>query len=463
MENSGTLATMSLIWSEVLATLEKSISRPNFSTWLKPTTFIGEQSGLVKIGVANPYAKDWIEKNCLDEIKKNLQGHFPNLESVALVVVAKEAKKPLDDLPLLHENSVNEEPVSSPGVIAETEEPVNREFNPIYTFDSFIVGNNNRLAFAACQAVAEKPGQTYNPLFIYGGVGLGKTHLMQAIGNGVRGRWPKKNIVYTSCEAFTTDFVTAIQEKRINEFKNKYRKADVLLIDDIQFLANKEGTQEEFFHTFNILHQANRQIVLTSDRVPKEMTELEDRLISRLGWGLIADIQTPNFETRAAILQEKAKEKGLDIPEEVINYIATTVTSNVRELEGSLIKLATMAALESAPITKDYAVKTLKDILRSGAPNISSRKVVQIVAEYFSIEPSDILGSRRVKELVYPRHVVMYFLRETLNQSYPQIGEMLGGKDHTTVIYGVNKIITKKKHDPAVESDIRNIQEKLIG
>ena len=309
--------------------------------------------------------------------------------------------------------------------------------------------------------MAEKPGKTYNPLFIYGGVGLGKTHLMQAIGNEVSAKLPKKKIIYTSCEAFTTDFINSLQNKKINHFKNKYRTVDILLIDDIQFLANKEGTQEEFFHTFNILHQADRQIVLTSDRVPKEMTELEERLASRLGWGLIADIQTPNFETRVAILQEKVKEKNLEVPVDVLEHIATTITSNVRELEGSLIKLATTAMLEDAIITKDFATRTLKDILKASAPNISSRKIIQIVAEHFSIEISDILGKRRIKELVYPRQLVMYLLRETLNQSYPQIGELLGGKDHTTIMHGVNKIITKKKTDPSIEKDLRSIQERI--
>lgn len=457
------MATMSLLWSEVLSNLEKKVSKPNFSTWLKPTQLIGEQSGLVKIGVANPYAKTWIEKNCHQQIKDLLTEHFPNLEEINYVVVEKEAKKSLEDLPLLREEKSDESESTEPQEVEvdNTEAPAPAQFNPFYTFETFIVGNNNRLAFAASQAVAEKPGQAYNPLFIYGGVGLGKTHLMQAIGNTISRRSPKKKIIYTSCEIFTSDFINSLQNKKINEFKNKYRNADVLLIDDIQFLANKEGTQEEFFHTFNILHQSNRQIVLTSDRVPKEMTELEDRLISRLGWGLIADIQSPNFETRTAILQEKAKEKNLNVPIDVLEYIASTVTSNVRELEGSLIKLATAAMLEETPITKEFATRTLKDIIRSSVPNVSSRKVIQVVAEHFSIEQGDILGKKRVKELVYPRQLVMYILRKVLNQSYPQIGELLGGKDHTTIMHGVNKINEAKKTDPVVERDIRTIKELL--
>ena len=463
VENSGIFTTMSLLWSDILSELEKSVSKPNFSTWLKPTKFVGEQSNLVTIGVPNTYAKTWIEKNCLKEVKELLANHYPKLEGVSLIVLEKEQQKPLTDLPLLQTEPELENDRGAEDVLEhhKEEEYIDPQFNPFYNFDNFIVGNNNRLAFAACQAVAEKPGKTYNPLFIYGGVGLGKTHLMQAIGNQVTKNFPKKKIVYTSCEIFTSDFINSLQNKRINEFKNKYRSADVLLIDDIQFLANKEGTQEEFFHTFNILHQANRQIVLTSDRVPKEMTELEDRLISRLGWGLIADIQTPNYENRMAILQAKAKDKGLDVPIEVIEYVASTITDNIRELEGSLIKLATTAMLEDQKITKEFAQRTLKDIIRSSTPNVPSRKVVQIVAEHFNIEPSEILGKKRVKELVYPRQLVMYLLREVLNQSYPQIGELLGGKDHTTIMHGVNKITKNKKEDPSIERDIRDLKEKL--
>lgn len=452
---------MSLLWTEVLSELEKTVSRPNFSTWLRSTEFISEQSGLIKIGVPNTYAKTWIEKNCLKDIKKLLEENYPKLEQVTFVILEKESKKPLSDLPLLKEEIHVETPELEESESKKSKPKRDPQFNPIYTFDNFIVGNNNRLAFAACKAVADKPGQTYNPLFIYGGVGLGKTHLMQAIGNEVSIMSPKKKIIYTSCEMFTSDFINSLQNKKINEFKDKYRKADILLIDDIQFLANKEGTQEEFFHTFNILHQAGRQIVLTSDRVPKEMTDLEDRLTSRLGWGLVADVQTPNFETRLAILQGKAKEKNLVVPDDVLEHIATTITSNVRELEGSLIKLATTAMLEDAEITKEFAIRTLKDILKTSTPNISNRKVIQVVADYFSIEPSDILGKRRIKELVYPRQLVMYILRDSLNQSYPQIGELLGGKDHTTIMHGVNKIINLKKTDPTIEKDLRNIKERL--
>lgn len=448
----------SILWKQVLDTLEATTSRPNFITWIKPTDLLELKNNLARISIPNHYAKSWIEKNATKQLLLALQQHHPEIENIELVLVEPEPKKDYTELPLLS-NQLEVEQSETEGVAKKNVEVPS--FNSRYTFENFIVGNNNRLAFAASQAVAEKLGQAYNPLFIYGGVGLGKTHLMHAIGNRVLESSPKKKIIYISCETFTGEFINALQTKTITEFKRKYRTADVLLIDDIQFLANKEGTQEEFFHTFNILHQANRQIVLTSDRVPKEMTELEDRLISRFGWGMIADIQSPNFETRTAILQSKAEEKGITIPQEVLEYIANTITSNVRELEGSLIKLHTASLVEGEEITREFAQRVLKDLLQQPSGVISSKKVLRVVATYFNLEESDLLGSKRIKELVYPRQLIMYFLRDKLRQSFPQIGEILGGKDHTTIMYGVTKIENQKKKDPTVEKDIKNILNLL--
>lgn len=448
----------SILWKQVLDTLEATTSRPNFITWIKPTDLIELKNNLARISIPNYYAKNWIEKNATKQLLLALQQHHPEIENIELVLVEPEPKKDYTELPLLSNQSKVEQSETESVAKKNVEVP---SFNSRYTFENFIVGNNNRLAFAASQAVAEKLGQAYNPLFIYGGVGLGKTHLMHAIGNRVLESSPKKKIIYISCETFTGEFINALQTKTITEFKRKYRTADVLLIDDIQFLANKEGTQEEFFHTFNILHQANRQIVLTSDRVPKEMTELEDRLISRFGWGMIADIQSPNFETRTAILQSKAEEKGITVPQEVLEYIANTITSNVRELEGSLIKLHTASLVEGEEITKEFAQRVLKDLLQQPSGVISSKKVLRVVATYFNLEESDLLGSKRIKELVYPRQLIMYFLRDKLRQSFPQIGEILGGKDHTTIMYGVTKIENQKKKDPTVEKDIKNILNLL--
>lgn len=444
-------------WDKILKELEPTVSRPNFATWLKPTELSEDQTGIVTIAVPNPYAKNWIEKNVLTKIYELLRAEIPNIESIRIVVsdqVGRVARhKAAAEAPLFEET---EEKIEK-----ETNKEVEPLFNERYNFANFVVGNNTRLAFAAAQVVAEKPGEAYNPLFIYGGVGLGKTHLMLSIGNEIHLRFPKKKIIYTSCETFTSEFIQALQNKTINEFKHKYRTADVFLIDDIQFLSNKEGTQEEFFHTFNMLHQANRQIVMTSDRMPREIADLEDRLTTRFGWGLIADIQAPNFETRLAILQSKAKERNVEVPMDVLEYVANLITNNVRELEGSLIKLETSARVENVPITKDFAKQTLKVMGNQSEGQFSTKQVIKTIAEHFSLETSDLLGSKRTKELVYPRQLVMYVLRENLHQSYPQIGDALGGKDHTTIMHGVNKITKLRKTDEQIESDINAISKKL--
>lgn len=430
------------------------MSRPNFTTWLKTADLTEDTPGFVTINVPNQYAKSWLENNISGDIEKLLRKNIDNFKQVR-IVVAKESSVSLDDLPILQ--NVEETQVET----SNSATAKNSAFNPKYSFESFIVGNNNRLAFAAAQAVADKPGEAYNPLFIYGGVGLGKTHLMQAIGNQILTHSPKKKIIYISCETFASEFIEALQNKVINEFKRKYRAVDVFLIDDIQFLANKEGTQEEFFHTFNTLHQSNRQIVMTADRMPKEIADMGDRLVSRIGWGMVADIQSPNFETRVAILQAKAKQMGLEIEQPVLDYIANTITANVRELEGSLTKLSTTAMVESRPISLGLAKEVLKDLARSSSKSFTVSKIIQATARHFEIDVSDILGQTRTKELVYPRQIVMYLARELLNNSYPQIGEALGGKDHTTIMHGVQKISQLKKKEASVERDLRDITKSL--
>jgi chromosomal replication initiator protein len=444
------------LWKDIQAALETSFSRPNFVTWIKPARLVEEGEGLFSIAVPNEYAKSWLEKNALEKVRQQLMRHFPVINDLRIVVVRAEAPKKEREMPLL-EREDNVAPATG------AEPSVKKQFNPHYTFETFIVGNNNRLAFAAAQVVAERPGEAYNPLFIYGGVGLGKTHLMQAIANEVLTRDSKKKITFISCETFTSEFIQALQNKTIDSFKNKYRSIDVLLVDDIQFLANKEGTQEEFFHTFNILHQAGRQIVLTSDRVPKEIPNLEERLSSRFGWGMIADIQSPNFETRMAILQEKVRERGQTLDQEVLEYVAAAVTSNVRELEGSLTKLLTAAQIEGTPITLQFAETTLKDLTKRSSASITGKKVIQIVANHFNVEVADLMGKKRIKELVYPRQVAMYLMRERLHHSYPQIGEAFGGKDHTTVMHAVEKIAKAKKADSATERDLTQVTQELYG
>ncbi|MCR4277984.1 MAG: chromosomal replication initiator protein DnaA [Candidatus Berkelbacteria bacterium] len=371
------------IWRDILNTLEPTMSRPNFATWLASTDLIEEIPGVLTITVPNQYAKSWLENHIIGDIEKLLRKGVDNYEQLR-IVVSKKGATSLEDLPIL-QRVVDETPNEGESEKA----PKTNPFNPKYTFESFIVGNNNRLAFAAAHAVADKPGEAYNPLFLYGGVGLGKTHLMQAVANHITLNNPKKKIAYVSCETFASEFIEALQNKAINEFKRKYRSVDVFLVDDIQFLANKEGTQEEFFHTFNTLHQANRQIVMTADRMPKEIGDLEDRLISRIGWGMVADIQTPNFENRVAILQAKAKQMNFEAPPDVLEYIANTITNNIRELEGSLTKLATTAKVEERPVTIELTKEVMKDLARPNTKNITTKKVIKVVTEQFGIDPTD--------------------------------------------------------------------------
>lgn len=437
-------------WPKILTALAPKLSGANYNTWLKPARVIEDRFEEVVIAVPTDYAKHWLENHLLAQIKERVGEQLGGQTAVKIIVKRPEPslKKPAD-LPLLQTEAKKAKPKRP------------NPFNPKYTFENFIVGNNNRLAFAAAKVVADKPGEAYNPLFIYGGVGLGKTHLIQAVGNEVHAHNPTKNLIYTSCETFASEFINSLQTKTIGEFKRKYRSVDLFLIDDIQFLSGKEGTQEEFFHTFNILHQTNKQIVITSDRVPKDIPNLEERLSSRFNWGMIADIQTPNFETRLAILQAKAQDSGLIVGGEILEYIANQITSNVRELEGCLTKLATAAKVENEEINIPFVSRTLKDLLQTGGTNLTAKKVVSSVAAYFELEMSDLLGKKRIKELVYPRHLIMYLLRERLGQTFPQIGETLGGKDHTTIIYGVGKIAKNIKTNDEIEKHLKDIERLL--
>lgn len=453
-------------WNQVLKTLEESISKMYFITFLKPTRLLEDSAGVIIIGVPNHYAKSYIEQHALAKITALLTPHYETIEEVRLVIMPKNPgsaastssnEQSVDELPLMQAVAEQEQEED------EVVEPGDRPFNPTYTFENFIVGNNNRLAFAAAQVVAEKPGDAYNPLFIYGGVGLGKTHLMQAVGNQILQANPKKKIVFTSCEVFTSEFIEALKNKDINSFKKKYRTTDVWLIDDIQFLANKEGTQEEFFHTFNILHQSKRQIIMTADRQPREISNLEERLTSRFGWGMVVDIQAPNYENRVAILQSKAEERGFTLQAEVLDYIASTITSNVRELEGSLLKLIMTAEVENKPITVEFARTALKDLIQQRKNQTTAKSIIGAVSNYFDLEPSQLLGPKRQQELVYARQIAMFLLRELLGMSYPQIGDALGGRDHTTIMHGVEKIDRERKAKTSLEQDIKSISQTIKG
>jgi chromosomal replication initiator protein len=334
--------------------------------------------------------------------------------------------------------------------------------NPKYTFSSFVIGNSNRFAHAASLAVAESPAKAYNPLFIYGGVGLGKTHLMHAIGHYILASNPNAKVVYVSSEKFTNELINAIKDDKNEEFRNKYRNVDILLIDDIQFIAGKERTQEEFFHTFNELHDANKQIILSSDRPPKEIPTLEDRLRSRFEWGLIADIQVPDFETRMAILKKKADVENLNVANEVMGYIATKIKSNIRELEGALIRIIAYSSLTNREVTVDLATEALKDIIsKKQGKHVTIDSIQDVVSSYFNLRVEDLKSQRRTRNVSYPRQIAMYLSRKLTDMSLPKIGEEFGGRDHTTVIHAYEKISGNLKTDDSLQHTINDITKKV--
>ncbi|QXU86265.1 chromosomal replication initiator protein DnaA, partial [Staphylococcus epidermidis] len=362
-------------------------------------------------------------------------------------------------------NNVNTQEVQEPQVQHSSIDDKTwgkEQFNMHNTFDTFVIGPGNRFPHAASLAVAEAPAEAYNPLFIYGGVGLGKTHLMHAIGHHVLSNKPNAKVIYTSSEKFTNEFIKSIRDNETEAFREKYRKIDVLLIDDIQFIQNKEQTQEEFFHTFNELHQNNKQIVISSDRPPKEIAKLEDRLRSRFEWGLIVDITPPDYETRMAILQKKIEEENLDIPPEALNYIANQIQSNIRELEGALTRLLAYSKLQGKPITTELTAEALKDIIQSPkSKKITIQDIQKIVGQYYSVRIEDFSAKKRTKSIAYPRQIAMYLSRELTDFSLPKIGEEFGGRDHTTVIHAHEKIANDIKSDPTFKQEVENLEKEI--
>ncbi|MEN3186333.1 MAG: chromosomal replication initiator protein DnaA [Atribacterota bacterium] len=436
------------LWIKTLSILEKQLSVPEYHAWLENTRAISASERKLILAVPSEFCREKLEQRYLELIRyafqKALGTDLPNLE-IGVVVepsLGKEGERPLE-----------------PAWGGEWEKP---NLNPRYTFSSFVVGNSNKFAHAAAMAVAESPARSYNPLFIYGGVGLGKTHLMHAIGHHILNRDSKARIVYASSEKFTNELINAIRDDKTEEFRQKYRNVDVLLIDDIQFLAGKERTQEEFFHTFNTLHEAFRQIVLTSDRPPKEIPTLEDRLRSRFEWGLIADIQPPDLETRIAILRKKAEIEGVEVPEEVMNFIANRIPSNIRELEGALVRIKAFCTLNRVSPTLEITQEILKDILpRRENHKISVLTIQRVVAEHFNLKPSLMRAKKRSKEVAYPRQVAMYLARELTDLSLPSIGEEFGGRDHTTVLHAYEKIKGDIKSNPQFAAEISGLIEKI--
>ncbi len=439
------------LWGKTLAVIEKKISKPSFETWLKSTKAISLQGKTLIVEAPNEFARDWLEGNysqILAKIIHELTGAEMELKFV---------------IPDAHTEDQETASTAINRKKAQQTENYQTMLNPKYTFDTFVIGSGNRFAHAASLAVAEAPAKAYNPLFIYGGVGLGKTHLMHAIGHYILEHNPSAKVVYISSEKFTNEFINAIRDNRADDFRNKYRNVDILLIDDIQFLAGKESTQEEFFHTFNTLHEESKQIVISSDRPPKEIPTLEDRLRSRFEWGLITDITPPDLETRIAILRKKAKAEGLDIPNEVMIYIANQIDSNIRELEGALIRVVAYSSLENKDITAELAAEALKDIIPASKPNVLTIQDIQkAVGEYFGLKLEDFKAKKRTKSVAFPRQIAMYLARELTDFSLPKIGEEFGGRDHTTVIHAHEKISKLIQEDPQFLKQLEEIKNKLI-
>lgn len=440
------------LWNAALANIEKKISKPSFDTWLKSTKAHSLQGDLLVITAPNEFARDWLEER-YSQLISGILYEITGEELSVKFIIPQNQKEEDSDLLLPPKKAKKEDD--------QHDFPQNI-LNPKYLFDTFVIGSGNRFAHAASLAVAEAPAKAYNPLFIYGGVGLGKTHLMHAIGHYVLEHKPNAKVVYLSSEKFTNEFINSIRDNKAVEFRNKYRNVDVLLIDDIQFLAGKESTQEEFFHTFNTLHEESKQIVISSDRPPREIPTLEDRLRSRFEWGLITDITPPDLETRIAILRKKAKAEGLDIPNEVMLYIANQIDTNIRELEGALIRVVAYSSLINKDINADLASEALKDIIPSSKPKvITIHDIQRTVGEHFSVKLEDFKAKKRTKSVAFPRQIAMYLSRELTDYSLPKIGEEFGGRDHTTVIHAHEKISKLLQSDLQLQRQMKEINELL--
>ena len=443
------------IWDKVLEIAQERISNTSYQTFIKDTQLYSLKNDEAIILVSLPFNASWLN-----------QRYSEIMQAIIYDVIGYEVKPHfISEDELASYNNVNTKEVQEPQVQHSSIDDKTwgkEQFNMHNTFDTFVIGPGNRFPHAASLAVAEAPAEAYNPLFIYGGVGLGKTHLMHAIGHHVLSNKPNAKVIYTSSEKFTNEFIKSIRDNETEAFREKYRTIDVLLIDDIQFIQNKEQTQEEFFHTFNELHQNNKQIVISSDRPPKEIAKLEDRLRSRFEWGLIVDITPPDYETRMAILQKKIEEENLDIPPEALNYIANQIQSNIRELEGALTRLLAYSKLQGKPITTELTAEALKDIIQSPkSKKITIQDIQKVVGQYYSVRIEDFSAKKRTKSIAYPRQIAMYLSRELTDFSLPKIGEEFGGRDHTTVIHAHEKIANDIKSDPTFKQEVENLEKEI--
>jgi chromosomal replication initiator protein len=455
------------LWQAVLGEFELKLTKANFTTWFSNTGIAEFNNGQVIICVPSNFIHGWLTKHYHTDLIKSIERVTGKpVKKIDYRVENVKNLKEQECVPQ-HTQTVQSFPQQNTSMGQAHHDEDKKPITPFglqskYTFNTFIVGKNNELAHAAALAVAARPGDAYNPLFIYGGVGLGKTHLIQAIGHAMLEKKPNTKILYVNSEKFTNDFISSVKEGRAKEFKDRYRNVDLLLIDDIQFIGGKEQTQEEFFHTFNELHQQGKQVVMTSDRPPKAIPSLEDRLRSRLEWGMIADIAAPDLETRMAILQAKCQEKRWSLPEEIIQLIASTIQSNIRELEGALNKIFVFHDLKNLDPTRESVKAILasmetQNTRRSATP----RDIMNTVAKFYDISIADLTGKSREKKLSFPRQIIMYLMRNELDMSFPSIGHELGGRDHTTAIHASNKIEREREEDLKLKQDIEMIKQQL--
>ncbi len=462
------------LWQAVLGEIELSVSRGNFVTWFKNTSLLREEEDLVIIAVPNVFIKQQLERKYTDLISETLKKNGVTARQIEFKIHTGASSRHTDSTD--SEDIVLDQPTSQPtgqnSLSATPMPPVSMGssspgtnrliINERYTFDNFIVGSGNELAFAACQSIAQNPGTKYNPLFLYGGVGIGKTHLIQAVGNAILERNPNAKVIYISTEQFVQEFVQALRFKKAGDFASHYRSADVLIIDDIQFIAGKEKMQEEFFHTFNTLHQANKQVIMSSDKPPKDIPTLEERLRSRFAWGMSIDMQIPDFETRCAIIQTKAQNQDMVLVNDVVEYLASNIQTNIRELEGALNQL--LAFCEMRGLAPNLAIATsLLGVSKSRPKHLSAKQIIERTARHFQIPMEDILGPKRDKDIVVPRQVAMYILRSELHLSFPKIARELGRKDHTTAIHSVEKIEKESRVDNNLRTAIADIKERLYA
>jgi len=442
------------IWSSVLADIKEGINIPTFKTWFEPIKAVSFDKKCLTVSVGSPFAKEWLEARYLNILIESLKKQAGGDSKLKIIVEKK--------------SGGNDDPIydDSDSLQSEKDTPVDhrnsRDFNTKYTFDTFVIGTGNRFAHAAALAVSENPGKAYNPFFIYGGVGLGKTHLLHSIGQYINELYPDLKVKYVTAEKFLNDFINALKDKNVLSFKDSYRNNDVLLVDDIHFLEEKEASQEEFFHTFNALHNLNKQIVLSSDRPPKDISTLEERLRSRFEWGLVTDIQPPDLETRIAILKKYCEREKLIVPDDILSYIAERITSNIRELEGALTRVVAFASLTGSNPDLDLVKSVLKDILPEDKEySVSVQIIIKTVSKYFSIPISAIVGSKRSQLISHARQISMYLSREMTSNSLPKIGKSFGNRDHTTVIYAINKIAKLINKDKNVYRQVQELTNKI--